>query len=188
MCGTHANYHSQGSSSCHLSAAPRCVTERTCVPRSPWSRARKKRVSIRPSCTATKNILRRMSRVYSQTSTNLPRHRSVDVAARANLVSGCPARIRSFPRVWSEAAAFRQTSRDFTRPGNCFLSAFVEDRAKCQLIFIGRAQRRVAHNAAYRFTELRRRWKCHATLYGRIERHRFSRERALKCSIKAFNL
>lgn len=113
-------------------------------------------------------------RVYPQTWTN-----SLGRSANVNLVLECPgARIPSFPRVWLRFAEPQVEKRVATLPalGIAFfpLLSEIDGLAKCQLIFIGCAQR-VAHNAAYRFTELRRRWKCHATLWTHIECHRFSR-------------
>lgn len=84
----------------------RSVIARTCVPRSPRSRAYKKRVSarIRPlkifydGCRA---FIRRLRRIHF-----------VEVCADVNLVSGCPeARIRSFPRAWLGSAASRNKSQ-----------------------------------------------------------------------------
>lgn len=80
------------------------VTARTCVPRiSPLKRVcAQKRISVLSpslSFSASKNILRRMSCVYSQTSGEFADGRRQE--PRANLVSRCPARIRSFPHIWS---------------------------------------------------------------------------------------
>lgn len=117
-------------------------------------------------CGGCRAFIRRLGRIHL-------------VGADVNLVSGCPgARIRSFPRVWLRLAEPQLEKRVATllALGITFfpLLSKIDELAKCQLIFIGCAQR-VAHNAAYRFTELRRRWKCHATLWTHIECHRFSR-------------
>jgi len=88
--GAQANCHSQGCSSC----LPARASLHARVSRfSPPSRGRAKRVSARPVkifCGGCRAFIRRRLLANSR----------MGAESRANLVSRCPVRIRSFPHIW----------------------------------------------------------------------------------------